>query len=342
MPWFYNCSRSREGGRSRVSGWVGSPVNVNVREGVGRGGRPCSRPVCRRREHVQAMGSRALIAILGLSIALAAIVGVVFRQKDIMVLLVSDDASAENAAYGQQLGGRRYRQREIAAALALHNKSRAELSQAESSLRTASAALAGSSSGIPLDELCHAHEHTGYSGDGAAVWGLSFKLRDAGECCAACKAHQKTCGVQGGHGTSWWPARPEMKCGPPSQACTIWTFCPEERCFAFDIHKHGFGECWLKYQSGIPPTPRTSPWRLKNPHFRGTTYPEIMRHAPRKTWPWPVAEEIWQGPMPLHVPWISGALADAGVELVSAPPNDRWKERWCKKHGPCPGEVFDI
>ena len=163
------------------------------------------------------------------------------------------------------------------------------------------------------------------------MWGMGFKLADAGECCAACRAHNSVCGSPDGAGKSWWPARPDMRCGRDvSKACTIWTFCPEERCFAFDIHKHRFGECWLKFQGNDPPYTRP-----KDPHFGHTTYPEIMRHAPRKKWPWPVAEDVWEGPMPKYVPWTSGVLAEPSVEIVSSPPNDRWRERWCNKHGPC-------
>ena len=44
------------------------------------------------------------------------------------------------------------------------------------------------------------------------------------------------------------PARRELKCGG-NPGCNIWVFCPEEQCFAFDIHKHEFGECWLKWQT---------------------------------------------------------------------------------------------
>ena len=185
------------------------------------------------------------------------------------------------------------------------------------------------------DPRCHAKEHTGYAGDGAVVWGLGkpgFHLPDAATCCRACMAHKEVCSKPNARGQRWWPDRPDMRCGgDPTVACTIWTFCPIERCFAFDIHKHEFGECWLKFQKGEDP-PFTRP---KDPHFGHTTYPEIMRHAPRKQWPWPVDETIWQGPMPLQVPWMSGVIAPPEVEIVSSPPNDRWRERWCNKHGPC-------
>ena len=44
----------------------------------------------------------------------------------------------------------------------------------------------------------------------------------------------------------------------------------QERCFAFDIHKHTKGECWLKYQE----TDATKP---KDPHVGHKTYPEVCR-----------------------------------------------------------------
>jgi len=295
--------------------------------------------------------TKALVALVGTTLVLAVAVATTMRRASAIVQpsLSRPDSHSSDEEDGRQLSARRRRRRAIAQARELHNSTVGSLPQVENSVRSASSAVAAAesghpSSGIALDERCHARPHTGYAGDGAAVWGLGFKLRDAGECCAACKAHGATCGAEGGRGKSWWSAKPEMKCGGPQQACTIWTFCPEERCFAFDIHKHGFGECWLKFQADIPPKAEggQATWRLKDPHFGSPTYPEVMRHSPRKLWPWPVKEELWQGPMPLHVPWMSGALAPAGVEVRSAPPGDRWKERWCKKHGPCPTENFDI
>ena len=183
-----------------------------------------------------------------------------------------------------------------------------------------------------VDPTCHTADHRGYAGDGAAVWGMSFKLTSAAECCAACKVHAAVCGEPQNEGKPWWPSRPDLLCHKlrpkAPHVCQIWTYCPEEQCFAFDIHKHTRGECWLKYQDSDPTRP-------KDPHFGHTTYPEVMRSAPRKIWPWAVSEEIWPGPMPLYVPWVSGVLAPADAEVVSAPPNDKWRERWCKKHGPC-------
>jgi hypothetical protein len=113
-----------------------------------------------------------------------------------------------------------------------------------------------------FDARCHAREHTGYAGDGAVVWGLGkpgFHLPDAPTCCRACIAHNEVCSLPESRGKRWWPDRPDMRCGgDPSTACTIWTFCPIDRCFAFDIHKHEFGECWLKFQKGTDP-PYTQP-----------------------------------------------------------------------------------
>ena len=283
-------------------------------------------------------------ALLTITVALATLIALKFDVSATLANVMPPNSYEDE---GRQLGARRRHRRAVAEARGMHNRTRELIPLVESELRLAAHRLRSidgrrPSSGSLLDSRCHAREHTGYAGDGAAVWGLNFKLRDAGECCAACKAHAATCGAPDGRGKSWWSKRPEMKCGRAEQACTIWTFCPEERCFAFDIHKHGYGECWLKFQAGIPPSNIKSPWKLKDPHFGSQTYPEIMRHAPRKKWPWPVADTIWQGPMPMHVPWISGALADAEVDVVSTAPNDKWKERWCKKHGPCLGEHFDL
>jgi len=238
----------------------------------------------------------------------------------------------------------------MAIARELHNSTAASFPGVEASLRMASSAISALSPvavnhNESFDARCHPRAHTGYSGDGAVVWGLGkpgFHLRDAPACCAACMAHNDICGKPGGRGKQWWPhpdssgnVRTDLRCGnDPTVACTIWTFCPEERCFAFDIHKHEFGECWLKFQKGTTP-PFTRP---RDPHFGVQQYPEVMRHAPRQRWPWAVSEEIWQGPMPKDVPWMSGVIADPSVSIVSSPPSDRWKERWCKKWGPCGDE----
>lgn len=179
------------------------------------------------------------------------------------------------------------------------------------------------------DKTCHARLHTDYMGERAPVWGLGnpgFHLNDAAECCAACQAHAAVCGKPGSQSKSWWPARPELRCGS-NPGCNIWVFCPEKQCFAFDIHVHTQGECWLKQQSSNITGP-------KDPHEGHTAFPAAMRRSPRKVWPWAVEEKIWPGEIPELVPWISGVLAPADAVVSSARADDQWRKRWCDKHGP--------
>ncbi len=251
----------------------------------------------------------------------------------------SDDRSRQLGAARREW---RRRRTNLHLASSLHNASSAAIPVISASLESTAAKLAEISASPPpppspvvADQTCHAKEHAGYAGDGAVVWGMSFHVSDAAECCRACRAHHDACSVPGSEGKRWWPARPEMRCGAHvERACRIWTFCPEQRCFAFDIHVHTFGECWLKFQADDPTRPR-------DPHFEtGTTgrasyYPEAMRKAPRRMWPWAVKEEVWPGPMPERVPWTSGVLAPAETAIVSSPPQDKWREKWCRKHGPC-------
>ena len=110
--------------------------------------------------------------------------------------------------------------------------------------------------------------------------------------------------------------------------CNIWVFCPEKQCFAFDIHVHMEGECWLKQQ-------HANITRPKDPHEGHVAFPAAMRKAPRKTWPWAVDPKIWPGEIPEHVPWISGVLAPADAVIRSAPADDRWRKRWCDRYGGC-------
>jgi len=56
-----------------------------------------------------------------------------------------------------------------------------------------------------------------------------------------------------------------------------------------------------------------------------------MRSSPREIWPWAVDKKIWAGGIPEQVPWISGVLAPADATIVSAPADDRWRQRWCGK-----------
>ena len=185
---------------------------------------------------------------------------------------------------------------------------------------------------VVADPKCHAKPHAGYAGDGAVVWGLNFKLSSAAECCRACQAHASVCGKPGSVGVQWWPDKPRQVCGR-GPACNMWSFCPgsaevPDQCFAYDIHRHMRGECWLKQQ-------REAPTRPKDPFMNHTFFPAAMRAAPRRTWPFPVASRIWPGPVPERIPWTSGVLAPAHALVESARPNDAWWERWCTRHGPC-------
>lgn len=183
------------------------------------------------------------------------------------------------------------------------------------------------------DATCHARLNTDYMGEQAPVWGLGnpgFHLKDAAECCAACQAHARVCGRADSRHKSWWPARPELKCGA-NPGCNLWVFCPEKQCFAFDIHVHTFGECWLKQQRTLLKGNITSP---KDPHEGQTFFPQSMRKSPRNVWPWAVDPKIWPGGIPERVPWISGVLAPADAVVRSAAADDPWRRRWCEKHGP--------
>ena len=136
------------------------------------------------------------------------------------------------------------------------------------------------------DPTCHAKANAGYAGDGAVVWGTNFHTADAAECCRACQAHARVCGRPDSAQRSWWPDKPRLLCGKAS-GCNIWSFCPgspevADQCFAFDIHRHARGECWLKLQ-------RATPERPKDPFMGHTTFPAAMRAAPRRQWPFAVA-----------------------------------------------------
>ena len=182
------------------------------------------------------------------------------------------------------------------------------------------------------DRTCHARLNTDYMGEAAPVWGLGnpgFHLSSPAECCAACQAHNQACGKPDSRHKSWWPLRPELRCGS-NPGCNLWVYCPEEQCFAFDIHVHKRGECWLKYQRVLTRDNVTAP---KDPHEGRTHFPEAMRKSPRKLWPWAVDENIWPGGIPERVPWISGVLAPPQAVVQSASADDPWRRRWCEKHG---------
>ena len=52
------------------------------------------------------------------------------------------------------------------------------------------AAAVDQAAALPPEEAlsCHARDHFDLSGDAAFVWGMGFRVEDAGACCAACAA----------------------------------------------------------------------------------------------------------------------------------------------------------
>lgn len=166
---------------------------------------------------------------------------------------------------------------------------------------------------------------------------MNFHVSDAGECCAACKAHRRECEAEGTEGKRFWTPSVDgdgvcgnHKWGDTKVGCNAWVYCPEEQCFSFDVHVHGRGECWLKY---VEDPRRPVPWNGGDDAFPG-----VMRDAPRGDWPWAVEEKIWPGPMPERVSWTAGVLT---TEEQGPPthqdPQDRpdWWHKFCDALGPC-------
>lgn len=125
---------------------------------------------------------------------------------------------------------------------------------------------------MPVEEnlSCHARDGFDISGDAAFVWGLSFHVKSASECCRACSQHQRLCG-KGEESKGKVFTDDGRRCtARRSRTCNAWVFCGGPRCFSYDVHNHTFGECWLKHESNEP-----------NPIAVGPTLPAAMRAAPR-------------------------------------------------------------
>ncbi|KAG8465202.1 hypothetical protein KFE25_012565 [Diacronema lutheri] len=169
----------------------------------------------------------------------------------------------------------------------------------------------------------------GYSAEYSFTWGSSFMVKDEQECCEACAAHNRTCSDRSNAHKPFWQASMQSapsKCGKEAVGCNIWTYCPEERCFAFDIHNHSRHECWLKH-SRTPLTPAVG---------SGGPFPPEMLSAPRKHWPWSVALNVWPWPLPEQASWTSGVLAPVGVRIRPQRPN--MNKMFCDRHPPCPSQ----
>lgn len=186
---------------------------------------------------------------------------------------------------------------------------------------------------------CFAREHQDIAGDAAYVWGLSFNVASAAECCAACAAQQSICSQEGARGKVFWTAsqreKTQARCSGNRQGrCNAWVFCPgssdtpgaEDRCFSYTIHNHTKGECWLKHERNI-----------SVPIAAGPSLPSKMRSAPRKDWPWAVAANVWPWPVPEMIAWQAGILTSKAVtDVWRGTELPDWHHKFCRgKHGPC-------
>lgn len=189
-----------------------------------------------------------------------------------------------------------------------------------------------------LDEglSCHAREGYDIAGDDAYVWGLGFNVESAAECCAACAAQRRHCGRQNSRGKEFWRAsrrdRTRGRCNGKPNVCNAWVFCPggdvagaTDRCFSYTIHNHTKGECWLKHESNE-----------SYPVAAGPTLPLRMRRAPRRDWPWAVAENVWPWEVPERVQWQAGIVARREAPIWKGTRLPEWHGKFCRgKHGPC-------
>eukprot|EP00966_Prymnesium_polylepis_P207811 4813765-Prymnesium_polylepis.2 len=99
---------------------------------------------------------------------------------------------------------------------------------------------------------CHARDGFDLSGDAAFVWGLTFRVKSAAECCQACARHQALCGKgEESKGKAYW--HDGRRCsGRRAKTCNAWVFCGGPRCFSYDVHNHSFGECALRLSPEEP------------------------------------------------------------------------------------------
>lgn len=181
---------------------------------------------------------------------------------------------------------------------------------------------------------CHAREGFDIAGDAAYVWGLSFNVESASECCAACAAQRLICGEAQSRGKPFWRAsrreRTQGRCSGAPGLCNAWVFCPgssdtpgaEDRCFSYTIHNHTKGECWLKHEANE-----------SAPIAAGPRLPLSMRRAARRDWPWAVAENVWPWGVPEKIAWQSGIIAKKDAPVWRSTRLPDWHHKFCSKHG---------
>lgn len=178
---------------------------------------------------------------------------------------------------------------------------------------------------------CHARKGYDISGDAAFVWGLTFHVNDEVECCRACAAHRLTCGQPSAQGKPFWRTPAELgkpqvaRCSRSEKLCNAFVYCPEERCFSYTPHNHSRHECWLKHEANVT-----------HPIAHGPNFPEEMRRAPRKSWPWAVSNVTWPGSPPARVQWIAGLVLPRTERVWVEPQSPSWFTKFCNgQFGPC-------
>ena len=181
---------------------------------------------------------------------------------------------------------------------------------------------------------CNARDAMDLSGDAAFVWGSTFHVASAAECCEACAAHRSLCGpnasrgkkAKKGHVEYWDTGTHKLRCGPASRGrCNAFVFCAAEQCFSYDVHVHKKGECWLKHEPNVTA-----------PIAAGPTLPKAMREAPRAQWPWAVSTTVWPAEQPPErIQWQSGIVARKETATWKNARLPGWHKRFCNQHGPC-------
>ena len=159
-------------------------------------------------------------------------------------------------------------------------------------------------------EACRQHKPKGPS-DGGCARLAAAKAR----CCCACGCLG---GAQGAHTAVAWanplphkwqplPSAPHPACccfcalaGPfGNLPCNAFAWCAFDNCFEPDAHKHGKGDCWLKFTEG-PASPEVN--------MRGRLSLAAQKRHPQA---------------PKEVQWHAGVLLPHGVTLT----NGSWSPR---------------
>ncbi|EFN55718.1 hypothetical protein CHLNCDRAFT_134029 [Chlorella variabilis] len=135
----------------------------------------------------------------------------------------------------------------------------------------------------PDDLDIHIERHADY--DGLAVgWGIGNTKGSIEECAEACRQHKPKGPSDGPFG---------------NLPCNAFAWCAFDNCFEPDAHKHGKGDCWLKFTEG-PASPEVN--------MRGRLSLAAQKRHPQA---------------PKEVQWHAGVLLPHGVTLT----NGSWSPR---------------